>query len=687
MTMNHHWPAAALIRSALLMGLVELLPLVSAAADWWVDAGTAAGGDGSAARPLRTIQAAAALAQPGDTVRVRPGIYRERVMPPRGGEPGRPIRYVSEVRHGAVVKGSDEWKPAWRDEGGGVYSGSLDDVRFDDTAYVDGGNPYRIAFYWDQARQLPPYPFTSVTWTLGQVFLDGTPVREASARQVLNRGGPAWWYDAAGNRIFLRVGARLPDGRLVELTTRRGVFRPQEKGLGHLEVRGFVFEHCADQFPEQFWRLPENALSGMVGTRGGHHWIIADNIIRHAKCVGLNFGASGVTAAGRPAFDNEVPARLDPLREQSGFHQIIDNLFFANGAIGAIGSGHTGVVFERNVFLGNNALGNTAYETGGIKTIFAYGMRIEANWFLDNECMGLWLDNTWRACRVTRNVFAGNRGWGLFLEMDHNTPETASLVDRNLFLDGRPDLVSASKAPPGTVQKWRPWAAGIYGHDADGVRIIQNLFSGEGYGLYFRKISDRKGGAANIEALGNLFIGERLIPVCVPIENPPAVRGNSFDGNVYPPSAAEPRFVLTGWSTDPKTGVDRAGLDRILAATAGAGSPPPRFGDPAKPPAGYFVNFNQWRTLTGSDAHSAAVALACSLDRATWTLTIDVPPDAAPVPPAAQPTMQEDFLGRSVPARRGVGPFGLFAPGKHQFKLPNPRLSPGLEPVELIPFP
>ena len=87
MTMNHHWPAAALIRSALLIGLLALLPLNSFAADWWVDAGTAAGGDGSTAQPFRGIQAAAALAQPGDTVRVRPGIYRERVMPPRGGEP------------------------------------------------------------------------------------------------------------------------------------------------------------------------------------------------------------------------------------------------------------------------------------------------------------------------------------------------------------------------------------------------------------------------------------------------------------------------------------------------------------------------------------------------------------------------------------------------------------------------
>ena len=40
---------------------------------------------GSASKPLLTIQAAAELAQPGDTITVHQGVYRERVSPPRGG--------------------------------------------------------------------------------------------------------------------------------------------------------------------------------------------------------------------------------------------------------------------------------------------------------------------------------------------------------------------------------------------------------------------------------------------------------------------------------------------------------------------------------------------------------------------------------------------------------------------------
>jgi hypothetical protein len=44
--------------------------------------------DGSASRPLRTINRAAELALPGDTVLVHGGEYREWVRPRRGGLSG-----------------------------------------------------------------------------------------------------------------------------------------------------------------------------------------------------------------------------------------------------------------------------------------------------------------------------------------------------------------------------------------------------------------------------------------------------------------------------------------------------------------------------------------------------------------------------------------------------------------------
>lgn len=643
------------------------------ARDLWVDASAAAAGDGGAARPFRAIQQAALVAQAGDTVHVRPGVYRERVMPERGGEPGRPIIYISETPHAAIVKGSDVFAPAWRDDGRGLYSGELDERQLTDRDYVDGGNPYRIAYEWDKDRHtLPPHPFKSVQWTLGQVFVDSAPLRETSSREELTRTRDAWWFDAAVGRIMLNLGGGSPRGRLVELTVRRGVFRPKHKGLGFIEVRGFVFEHCANQFPAQFWALPRNAQSGMVGTRGGHHWVIANNVIRHAKSVGLTFGTSG----GSGAFDNETPQERDPARQQVGYHLIENNVFSSNGAIGAMGNGHTGVIIRDNLFERNNALQNTAYETGGIKTHAAFDTRIEHNRFVDNDCMGIWLDNTWKNARVSRNLFLGNRGKDIFFEMDDNAAPTAALVDANIFLPSRPELIAAPKdAAQPLASPWKPWSASIYGHDASGIRITRNLFASGGYGLYFRKITSRKGGAANLQATGNLFAGEKMTAVCLPLDNPPFVQNNQFNWNVYP--ASPHPFVLTGWS-HPKGWTDPDAVARILTLwkSNGAHGENPesfRFGDSTKPPAGYHLAPEQWRAVTGFDADSLNASIQITVDREHATLMLTLPPAVAAMKAPREAGLECDYFGRPFPATGPAGPFAELKPGRQQIMLPPLR--------------
>ena len=58
--------------------------------------------------PLRTIQRAADLAQPGDTIIVRAGIYRERVDPPRGGTSNsKRIVYEAAPGEKVVITGLD----------------------------------------------------------------------------------------------------------------------------------------------------------------------------------------------------------------------------------------------------------------------------------------------------------------------------------------------------------------------------------------------------------------------------------------------------------------------------------------------------------------------------------------------------------------------------------------------------
>ena len=86
------------------------IPSSQAASELWVDAGGGHdGNDGlSPTTALRTIQEAAARAQPGTTVRIMPGVYRETVRPLRDGTGDAPIAYVAEAGPGTVfVRGSE----------------------------------------------------------------------------------------------------------------------------------------------------------------------------------------------------------------------------------------------------------------------------------------------------------------------------------------------------------------------------------------------------------------------------------------------------------------------------------------------------------------------------------------------------------------------------------------------------
>lgn len=71
--------------------------------------------DGSPSKPYKTISAAARIAQPGDTITVHEGTYRERVTPPRGGESdSRRIVYQAAAGEKVTIKGSEvirNWKP------------------------------------------------------------------------------------------------------------------------------------------------------------------------------------------------------------------------------------------------------------------------------------------------------------------------------------------------------------------------------------------------------------------------------------------------------------------------------------------------------------------------------------------------------------------------------------------------
>ncbi|HWE03961.1 MAG TPA: Ig-like domain repeat protein [Tepidisphaeraceae bacterium] len=112
---------------------------------WYVATTGVPTNNGSLNQPFATIQAAANVAGPGDTVYIMGGVYHETVTPPTGGTPGAPITF--EPYHGQSVT-------------------------------IDGADPVTGWSLYQGATYSSP-----LSWDLGegnnQVFVDGTMVNEA----------------------------------------------------------------------------------------------------------------------------------------------------------------------------------------------------------------------------------------------------------------------------------------------------------------------------------------------------------------------------------------------------------------------------------------------------------------------------------------------------------------------------
>ena len=256
--------------------------------------------DGVPDRPVRTISHAATLAAPGDVILVRPGIYRERVAPPRGGEAGSPITYRAEKLGTVFIRGSELWNPEWRDEGGGVYSAAPDASLFNDDCYVDSANPFLVPLSsTPYARDGKPESErfgegrADLVYTCGQVIVDGVPWRQQPFLAEARERPKTWHYHAGESRVYVNFGGAEPGDHLVEITCRRRIFAPHVRGLGYIVVGGFVMEHCGNQYPTNFWREPKWAQAGALGLRGGHHWTVRNNNIRYANADGIDIGSGG----------------------------------------------------------------------------------------------------------------------------------------------------------------------------------------------------------------------------------------------------------------------------------------------------------------------------------------------------------------------------------------------------------
>ncbi len=397
-------------------------------------------GDGSSSRQLRTISAAARLAQPGDAITVHAGTYRERVTPPRGGESdARRIVYQAAPGETVFIKGSEairDWKPFMGD----VWKATLPN------SFFGGYNPYKdlIAGDWFTDKGRPHHT--------GEVYLNGKSLWEShTIERVLNPQPSAGAIDAEGSTytwfaesdekntyICANFHGKNPNEELVEINVRDACFYPDQPGRDYITVRGFHMSHAATQ-----WAAPTAEQIGLIGTHWSKGWIIENNVISDSKCVGISLGKDRKTGHNvwikDPRKDgathyNEVIVRALEAgwsREKIGSHVVRNNVIFNCEQAGVVGS--LGAVYSR---ISNNHIYNiwtkrqfTGAEMAGIKLHGAIDVVVGNN-RIHNAGRGLWMDWMAQGTRITGNLLYGNSTDDLFVEVDHGP----FLVDNNLFL-------------------------------------------------------------------------------------------------------------------------------------------------------------------------------------------------------------------------------------------------------------
>ncbi|MCX7014960.1 MAG: right-handed parallel beta-helix repeat-containing protein [Candidatus Sumerlaeota bacterium] len=318
----------------------------ASATDYFVAPNGSDTASGASPQPFRTIQRGIdAAANPGDTLTVLPGVYREELTVRSHGTPQRPIVIKAAEKQKAVIDGADRIT-GWRqiDAGRNIWSNELGGK----APYNNGGGR------WD----MPPRS--------EQVFVDGKPcahVKEDTAHEAMpEHSFTATLSDPAAYALKLPAGMD-PNVATTEITVRSALMNVDQ--ASDIVVEGFVFRRARNTYQ-----------NGMVALRG--------EAIEFRNCV-LEYSSAG-----------------SGMSIQSKRAHIHDNVFQSNGQFGFALSGQDNIL-ENNLVTGNDRAGYTEWGTGGTK-IVGNGCILRHNRFIGNlGGVAIWLD-----CGPCNNVIEGN---------------------------------------------------------------------------------------------------------------------------------------------------------------------------------------------------------------------------------------------------------------------------------------
>ena len=555
-------------------------------------------GSGTKDHPFRTINHAAQILQPGESVVIASGVYREAIRPARGGtSPEAMISYEAapgahvEVLGAIAVSG---WQPS---EGWNI---GLDretkqpvkawELHLDHKLFPRGYNPFALDNVTDD-RYWINYAKDNM-WNYfrrrGLVFVDGKPLEPVPSPSEL--AGPSerslsffsdihwtplfkefspyagkFWVESDGLTLHIRLANDDdPSKHVIEITNEESVFSPAKPYQSYIRVKGIAFKYAGNSYPS-----PQR---GLVSTNQGNHFIFEDNTFEWANSVGLDIGSIDWAAAAPP--------------QPVGFDIVRNNVFRYCGIEGLGGTGGPqNVLVEKNLFewIGWQDAARMS-ESGGTKMHRTKNLLFRNNVVRHiRHANGIWLDIGNTNDRITGNLFADIPGDVNPHAIHIEGSDALNQIDNNIFAN---------------------ITGGILIRDTNHVIIAYNLFldcakvcidTASGLGGRPRPIAGHTNDVHDLRVYGNVFSG--IGQSAIEFNN----NRNFADANLYGTVAGR-----------------RAGLQPILRV---------KF-----PGAPEWDNLQSWRDQQGWDRNGAMAELAASLNPDTLQLNLTVKGDVKPTP-------------------------------------------------------
>ena len=396
---------------------------------------------GDASHPFRTINHAAQVALPGDTVTVHAGVYREWVNPLNGGTSEQQrILYRAAEGEKVEIKGSEIVR-GWKREkqADGVWKIVLPN------RFFGNYNPFNDRLFGD-------WLWSDKVHHTADVFLNDVSLYEAYSLEKVYRpdtlrtlrdpeGSTAVWFaqvDSLNTTIYAHFGKVNPNREQVEVSVRPTCFYPTREGLNYITLRGFHISQAATQ-----WAAPTAEQVGMVATHWSKGCIIENNVLRNSRANGITLGKERSSGHNLYCHDPRLDGTLHYIevifntlrkgwsKENIGSHIIRNNVISDCEQTGICGSmgGAFSEIYGNHIYniLVKQQFGGA--EMAGIKLHGAIDTYIHHNRIHRSGNYGIWLDWMAQGARVSSNLLYDNLTYDLFFEVDHGP----YIVDNNLL--------------------------------------------------------------------------------------------------------------------------------------------------------------------------------------------------------------------------------------------------------------